>query len=223
MLKSVVPTLLVALLASALLISTTTPTAEAYNRPGEVANVRDTSGYVGTSGWRPRTFWVGDSISVLAYHYGLHKLRPRYEVSAIPGRDVSNLPYYLDDRLKNSSKLTTVVIALGTNASYGWTYTSLLAAVHRIPKRVRVVFVSTYRDPTVFPRSASTYRTQASIQRAYSAWMTKIAAVRAHACVAPWRHYASRHRSVLHDGVHPNLIGIAAYIKIVTSTIDECG
>src|SRR5680860_583688 len=134
-LKHIILTLLLALLAAALLV-VPTPATFGYNRSGEVPNVQDTSRYIGSKGWRPSVFWVGDSISVSAYKYGLHTLRPGYEVSAISGRDVSNLPYYLADRLGNGSRLTTVVIALGTNASKGWTYASLRAAVRRIPRPV---------------------------------------------------------------------------------------
>jgi hypothetical protein len=183
-----------------------------YPHRGEVDGRSDTSWRVGRTNKRPPIFMVGDSILAGVYLNNLQRTLPKAEVSAVSGRDVGNLPYYINDRLNTARErrsLRTVVIALGSNATQSWTYEALRGVVNRIPARVMVVFVSTYRDPRLFPDSAG-FRGAASSQVRYNGWMSAIAGWRKRTYVMPWRTMAQR-PNYLYDGVHPTLTGIAAY------------
>lgn len=191
---------------------------------GEVAGESDTDARVGTTGWRSGTFMIGDSITRIGLVHGLRAqgLGTGWEVSAVSGRDVSTLPYYVRDRLRSQSRLRRLVIALGTNATAGWTYQDLLAVVRLVPSPTKVILVTTYRDPGVWGASNS-YRTQAAVQAVYSRWEKRLARTTAHTCVADWRSYAKNHRSALHDGVHPTTAAARQWAKIVARAVRTCG
>jgi hypothetical protein len=211
-----------ALLTAAALTLTAAPShADVRDNPaahsGENTQYVDQDRFLGrTHGRRPKVFVVGDSMVYEA------RLPKSWEVSAVPGRDVSTLPYYIRDRTANRSRLRTVVIALGTNASAGWNRESYTAAIARLPRKTRVVFVSTFRDPVIFSRSAVPYRQQAWVQSFYSMWMGKIAAKRKYTCVVPWRQYVTKNSTAVHDGVHPSPYGMRAYVKMLTKAVKRC-
>ena len=146
---------------------------------GEIPNSPDTDQRVGTTGWRSGVFMVGDSVTRSGLLAGLRPQRLGHRMGgpSVPGRDVSTLPYYLKDRVaaqhalppvKHSRRwrrrhprykatprlrypLRTTIIAMGSNASAGWTYADLRGAVNSLPKSSVLVFVTPYRDPAVCP------------------------------------------------------------------------
>ena len=174
-----------------------------------------------------------------------------WEVSSVSGRDVSTLPYYLRDRVQAQHPHTVVkrlkrrgkhrrgrryrlvrmvqyrypvkkaVIALGTNATQGWSYEDLRSAVNLLPSTTAVVFVTPYRDPVAWPESGS-YRVRASVGRTYAAWESRISQLRAHTCVADWRGFVQRYPQVLHDGVHPTSAGARSWARLVAGAVAAC-
>jgi hypothetical protein len=215
---------------------------------GEVAGAVDKDGYVGTRGWRSSTFMVGDSVTVAGLVLGFRPqhLAQGWEVSAVSGRDVSTLPFYLADRVQAQQRLPyvwhskrwkrhhprlaarkfrypvkRVVIALGSNATPGWSYTDLRRAVNLVPSSATVTFVTPYRDAAKWPDSGP-FRVRASVAAAYASWERRIAELRPHTCIADWAGFAQRYPWLLPGGVHPTGRGAEAWARIVESATDRC-
>jgi hypothetical protein len=216
---------------------------------GESKTEVDTDGYVGTRGWRSGTFVVGDSVTRIGLIDGLRELGlgTGWEVSSVSGREVSTLPYYLRDRAAAQQPLPPVkhtkrwkrrhpharpaprfkyplrraVIALGTNATQGWTYGDLRAATNLLPATAVVVFVTPFRDATLWPETGP-FRVRASVSAVYASWEKRIAELRPHTCIADWRAFALRYPSAVHDGVHETYAGAGAWARIVSSAVDRC-
>ena len=189
---------------------------------GEVPGYSDPDYRLGRKN-RPATMVIGDSITYGGYVSALRSKRPGWEVSARPGRNVSTLPYYVKDRMVNGRKPPKVlVIALSTNASVGWTYNNLKSVVNMVPKRTKVVFVNTYRDPAKFHNGVN-YRERASVQAMYSRWMDIISNTRARTCVADWRAAVTARPWLVHDGVHPVPgYGYSVWYQVLTKAISNC-
>lgn len=216
---------------------------------GEVAGAVDTDGYVGTRGWRSSTFMVGDSVTRQGVTWGFRPqhLAQGWEVSSVAGRDVSTLPFYLADRVAAQQRLPYVhhtkrwkrrhprlaarkfrypikraVIALGTNATLGWSYGDLRRAVNLLPASTVVVFVTPYRDPVKWD-DTQPYRVRARVAAAYASWEHRIAEVRPHTCIADWAGFAGRYSYLVPGGVHPSYKGTQTWARIVQSATDRCG
>lgn len=189
---------------------------------GEVRGTPDTSPYLGKwTGYRPSYWVVGDSITAGGLA-SLRALGATWEVTSIPGRDVSTLPYYVAERMKHETPPTMVVIALGTNASPGWYQADYQAAVDLLPASTRVVFTTTYRDPKLWPNTLD-YRRRASIQPHYSQFMHHIDVSRPNTCINEWRGYIEPRYNLLRDGVHPTTDrGYPAWAKRVVSAVHLC-
>jgi hypothetical protein len=151
---------------------------------------------------RPHTFMVGDSITYWNAHALTKRLPERWEISAIPGREVVNLPCYVRDRLLSRSRLDRLVIALGTNATESWTYEDYRAVVNMVPRRTKIVFVTPWRNPTMWGDDQP-FKGRASAMTAYAGWMWTIHNWRSGTCMADWRGYAESHPAATVDGVHP--------------------
>lgn len=179
------------------------------------------------------------------------RLAQGWEVSGVAGRDVSTLPYYLADRVAAQQKLThaghsrrwrrhhrrlaarlaahpfryplkRVVIALGANATPGWTYGDLRRAINLLPASTVVVLVTPYRDPAKWPTSGL-YRVRGSVVATYASWEHRIAEVRPRTCIADWAGFAGRYPWLVPGGVHPNYKGTQAWARIVETAADRCG
>lgn len=219
---------------------------------GEVVGAIDTDGYVGSRGWRSSTFMVGDSVTRQGLVWGFRPqhLAQGWEVSAVSGRNVSTLPFYLEDRVAAQQKLPKVhhsrrwkrhhprlavrlaarkyrypvkrvVIALGTNATPGWSYTDLRRAVNLVPSTATVTFVTPYRDAVKWDDSQP-FRVRASVAAVYASWEHRIAEVRPHTCIADWAGFAQRYPWLLPGGVHPSVSGTEAWGRLVQSAVDRC-
>lgn len=187
-----------------------TPAAHA----GETAGVVDPDKYLGNfTTTRPTTFMVGDSITYRAWAGPLKTKAPSWEVTAIGGRKVSTLPFYVSDRLANPSRVKVAVIALGTNPATGWTKADYQAQVDRFPSTTRVVFVTPYRGPKW--AGASTVGT-------YAKWMNEIDAARPNVCMARWRAWAVAHPRAISDGIHPTGTAQQVWVKLVTDAATYC-
>jgi endonuclease YncB( thermonuclease family) len=189
-------------------------TGEPEAQAGHVVGYADPDPWIGsTSPSRPNVLMVGDSITYRGRGTLLGK--HRWEVSAVPGRNVETLPCYLADRLRSHAPLDVVIVALGTNATTWWTYEDYRDALTLLPRRTRVVFVTTYRDPVTYSDTAMPYRGRASVQETYSRWMRTIASWRPGTCVADWRGYVQAHPTAAPDGVHPAGASITAWAGLV--------
>jgi hypothetical protein len=219
-------------------VQAATSGASAYPHQGETPGTPDTSSRVGRHDVpRKAVFMVGDSITTLAFHHGLYKARPGWEISSVPGRDDSNMPWYVKDRLadktlgrhakrdpQNPSGLKTFVWALGTNADSNWTYNDFRDTVRLLPRKTRLVFVTTWRDPKYWSKAVvSDFRRQSESQAPYNRWMHHFDQVRAHTCIFNWRSMVQAHPGYLHDGVHPGTTGIRMYVRGLTNVVSRCG
>lgn len=202
----------------------TSPLDNPAAHAGEVAGTPDTSPYLNRwTGYRPMDYAVGDSVTVL----GLPWLRRRgigWEVSAIPGRDVSTLPFYLAERMRHDKPPRGVVIALGANASPGWTKTRLRAAINQLPPTTIVTLVTPYRDKRW---KDADYRRASGIAWYYAGWMRDIAKERPHTCLADWAREAAALEAktpgrVLYDGVHTTEYGRQVWSWRVSATARNC-
>lgn len=214
--------LVVLLVVLALLTPTVALAAHrtAYPHVGEDDRFADTDPYLGRTTHRQPIFMVGDSITQRSMP-ALRRQGIRWEISAVPGRDVGNLPYYVHDRRRAAPFLNTLVIALGTNGTLGWTYDDLLAVVRSVAVNTKVVLMTTWRDPRRNPETSS-YRNRASTQTTYSSWMRRIATVRPRTCLADWRSYVSAHPSAAPDGVHPYYGSRRAWAAIIMRAVSRC-
>lgn len=196
---------------------------EAY--AGEVQGRADTSPYIGVvDGYRPSTWMIGDSITAGGERY-LRARGVRWEISAVPGRNVGTLPYRLLERQSNYRPVRVAIIALGTNATAGWTKENYRQAVAELPADAKKIFVTTYRDPRLWP-STKDYRRRAIIGAHYSRWMRELDREMANVCVADWRAYVeARYRvrtQLLRDGVHPTALGNVRWAALITNTVRNC-
>lgn len=168
----------------------------------------------------PRTFVVGDSITA-AGRPDLLALHPDWEVQALAGRNVDCLPMLVSERLKHGP-LDRLVVALGTNAMPGWGEADYQAVLDMVPPTTSVVFVNTYRDPTLWPNT-NLYRSRAGVQWHYSRDMAAVAASRPATCVVNWRGYAETHRGELRDGTHPKAWARGVWARMISRTAAGCG
>jgi hypothetical protein len=219
--KILIFALVFATFAVVLMLSVTADAAISDPRAhqGEVAGYADPDWRLGTYKKRPKVFMVGDSIT----HAGRTSLnRPKWEVSAVPGRDVCTLPYYLRDRMKALKAPKTVVVALGTNACPEWRYEDYRDALRTLPARTQVVLVTTYRDPVRYSDANELYRRRASVQSTYYRWMQTLDRVRPHTCLANWRAEVVRRPWLVHDGVHLGTYGRKVWAATVTNAVARC-
>lgn len=200
---------------------------------------------------------IGDSIT-----HGAHKsvLSPRnrpagWTVDAYPGRRVTALgtPFIAPTtdywpavqhmfKIRRSSRVGTVVLALGTNApdvdvTPAQARAMYAAAVRRMramniwkkgPKRI--VFVTTFRDPSVGPSTvnAKTGRVWAPHTWAYkqgilTAAMKHVAKNTGGVCISDWRGYIeTRYRWATTDGVHPTQHGRKMWKNRLFKAIRNC-
>lgn len=189
---------------------------------GEV-NSPDIDKYLGkTEGYRPSVWMVGDSLGV-STEPALRKHGVSWEITAIAGRNVSTMPYYVDERKTNPSPVSTAILSLGTNAVPGWTKANFRAQADRFNK---VMMVTTYRDPVKWPNTVD-YRRRAIIQYHYSAWMREIDSERPNTCVADWRKYIEdryrvRYQLLASDGVHLTELGKDRRALLLINTFKNC-
>lgn len=200
---------------------------------------------------------IGDSIT-----HGAHKTvlspanRPKgWTVDAFPGRRVTALgtrfiapttDYWPAVshmfRIKRSTKVGTVVLALGTNATDGDLTDAEARAMYRDavrrvralpiwkPGPKRVVFVTTFRDPAIRPEATNprTGRIYAPYTWAYKqATLTKamrhVARNTGYVCESNWRGYIkSRYGWATTDGVHPTMHGRRMWRNLLFKAIRNC-
>lgn len=160
-----------------------------------------------------RVYVVGDSITGGATSR-LQALRPTWDIDGWRGRRVATLPTHLERILEENPSPDAVVIALGTNASPGWTKDSYADAIRMLPTGTSVRLVTTYRNPKLWGTDRPWYQ-QAWIQADYSRWMNELAETMHNVSVIRWRLTVKRRRGLLHDGVHPNAHGKDVWAALV--------
>lgn len=171
------------------------------------------------------TWMVGDSITVLGTP-ALRYHRPDWEINAARGRPVGDLKALVRQRFSLLERLArgtpaTLVIALGTNATLGWTADDYREAVRMVPARTTVVFVTTYRDGQAYALEGR-YSQRPELQTHYSAWMRQVAGERPRTCLVEWRRKVMAHPELLRDGTHPNARGQRVWAAMVATTTREC-
>ena len=142
----------------------------------------------------PYTLVIGDSLTYRGQD-NLFTLRPDWLIDGVPQRRISTLPDILRDAIAAEGVPETLVIALGTNSNDLWTKQSFLDVLALLPPSTSVIFVTTYRDPNLYPLAADR-------MRRLSVWMKQIKAERPRTDVADWRAAAIHYPWLLEDGVH---------------------
>lgn len=192
---------------------------------GEVSGILDKSPYLGVvkPNYRPSFMMVGNSLT----WYDEREFRERgvtWEISAVPGRNLSTMPYYIEDRLAHSQP-RVYIWALGTNASPGWYQAQFEEQLARFSPNTCVVLVTPYRNSRLWP-STMDYRRRAIISAHYATFMRNIAATRPRTYVADWAKYVrDRYRvetQLLRDGVHTTVLGTERRVSLITSTVRKC-
>jgi hypothetical protein len=161
----------------------------------------------------PVVWFCGDSVTIHGQP-AYSRLRPTTEFDMVSGRHIDQLPVCISNRLAAPGPLPDVmVLALGTNPRGVWGERQFRAAVALIPKSIKVVFVTPFRDPeTVDPRK------RAPILVAFGRQMRKIAVESSQVFLASW--YGAVYQDPerwTYDGVHQTLAGESLW----ASTIDE--
>lgn len=152
---------------------------------------------------RVPTIQIGDSITVRT-SAEIAAMKPDWVLDGRNGREVKFLParYNIDLADVGGVQPNHWVFELGQNTTAGWSKADYQAVVDRVPNFVEVFFVTTYRDPGLFPK-------QAPIVQQYAQWMRQIADAQSNVFVIPWRDAVidgqwQGQPAVLVDGSHPN-------------------
>lgn len=215
-------TALLALVLGLILLAAPASAADVVPITGTYGSSSEWCGTYTPSDPSPRTFVVGDSLTVDGRPY-LLALHPSWEIQGLRGRNVDCLPMMVSERLKHGP-LDRLVIALGTNAVPGWGEADYQAVVDMVPASTSVVFVNTYRDPSLWPNTeAQPYRTRAGVQWHYSRDLADVVASRPATCLVNWRGYAQAHPGLLLDGTHPRPRARAAWARMVSRAAAGCG
>ena len=163
---------------------------------------------------RPDAIVIGDSLT----YYGKPNLaasRPEWIIDGVRGRPVSALPSRIRANVRAHGVPRHLVLALGQNASEGWTRADYRHAARMVPQRTQVYFVTTYRDPAVFGQDA------ADQQETYSRWMRNIAAHLANVHVLDWRQLVLDGTAVLEDGSHADEASRQVWADLIDQGVAE--
>ena len=175
-----------------------------------------------TAGYRllpspAHAYVVGDSLT----QWGspeLAQIRPAWSINGVAGRRVSDLPRLIRSILAVDAHPRLVVVALGSNPSWGWSRADYARSVAALPASTRVVYVTTYIAPWAPRRAASTK----TLTRRYATWMDELAAERPHTCTAPWDVVARHHQGWLLDGLHETTLGYMMRAQLIVRTSERC-
>ncbi|MDP3891001.1 GDSL-type esterase/lipase family protein [Nocardioides sp.] len=163
---------------------------------------------------------VGDSITAQGADT-LQRLHRDWDIDGVSGRRVSALPELLRERLARGAPPRVVVMALGTNSVPGWTAQDYRSALATLPPATRVVLVTTWRDPLLWPEEGPTHL-RAAVQADYSRWLRTIAWERPHTCLVDWRTTASGRPQLLSDGVHLTRTGRQVWAQAISRAVADC-
>lgn len=157
---------------------------------------------------------IGDSLTARSRDK-LRKLDPTWTIDAVRGRHVRKLDDVLAAHLAEAAPPDVLVIALGTNESHGWTEDDYVRVTQMVPETTLIVFVSTYRDSTLWGEA------RADIQGVYSAWMRHIARTRPLTTSVNWRRRVTHRPNLLVDGTHPtDPRGELVWSRMVNAGVD---
>ncbi len=173
---------------------------------------------------RPSSVYiVGDSI---AFHSRrqLHARKPAWQVDAVAGRNVRQLPELLEARMQLSPAPKNVVVALGANGHPSWGAEDYRAALELLPETTRVTFTTTWRDPQRWRPTKAGPGKLADLMDQYTRDVRQIARERPHTCVFNWHRRARRNAAklILADGVHPTVKGRKVWARGVARTVKKC-
>ena len=157
----------------------------------------------GQAATNPNVYLIGDSISYRGTD-NLRSLGVHWQINAFPGRTLTPLSDLIAARLAQGPAPRTLIVELGTNvdATNPYTEGDFRSALAQLPHTTRVVLVTPYRDPAKYDPSVWSPSTPATAAE-FASMMAHIAATRKNTCIAPWARFASRHRYLLADGIHP--------------------
>jgi hypothetical protein len=161
----------------------------------------------------PVVWLCGDSVSIHGAP-ALSRLRPTTEYDVVSGRHVDQLPVCITNRLAEPGPVPDVmVLALGTNPRRKWGEAEFRKSVALIPKSIKVVFVTPYRDPD-YPDP----RKRAPILLAYGKQMRKIAVSSGQVFLASWYGAVRKDpQRWTYDGCHQTPAGE----RLWASTVNE--
>ena len=174
----------------------------------------------------PRTVHIiGDSLTVRA-RAQLAALQPTMTFDAASGSHINTMPARIKSRLATRDP-RLMVLAMGTNPPMPgrrpWTKNDFYATVRHIPRGVKIVFVTPYRDPETYSATRDS-RNRAAVLANYSNWMRLVARKhRGRICVADWARTVPAHPEVLSpDGTHQSEPGRAVWADLVNRAIRRC-
>jgi len=147
-----------------------------------------------STGTLPYTLVIGDSITYRGQD-NLLALRPDWVIDGVPQRSISALGELLREHIAEQGIPETLVIALGTNSNDQWTKDNFREVLSLVPD-ARVVFVTVWRDPDLYPLATDR-------MKLISGWMRQFAESRPYTTTAEWRTEAILRPYKLVDGVHP--------------------
>lgn len=168
-------------------------------------------------GRRCSTLMIGDSLT-FGGRRALSEIHPTWTIDGLPGRTADRLIPVLGRHLRSRAVAPrTVVVALGTNER-GASLRIYRRAAQMLPSRTRIVFVTTYRDPTLWGTDRA--RAMGKISR----WMSRVAAELPHGCVVPWREEVMAHPEWLRDGTHQTRDdnGVGNWARLVSDHTSAC-
>lgn len=158
---------------------------------------------------------IGDSLTARSRDK-IRKLDPTWIIDGVRGRHVRRLDDVLAEHLTQAAPPDVLVIALGTNESHGWTEDDYVRVTQMVPDTTGIVFVTTFRDPTLWGAA------RADIQGVYSAWMRHIARTRPLTTSVNWRRRVTHRPNLLVDGTHAtDPRGELVWSRMVTAGVDK--
>lgn len=176
---------------------------------------------------------TGDSITN-AGGAELLKLRPKWHVEGVPGRQVQTLDRQISEILSVDPTPRAIVVALGTNTKVGHEYDGVVypndhfrvypEALAQVPAGTCVVLVTAYRDPDYFNLPDTPEWKKSWQSWRYSKAMWRLKEERPRTKIANWRYTAARNPHLLSDGVHGTAKGRKVWAKRVSDSLSgACG
>lgn len=160
---------------------------------------------------------IGDSISVMSSPYFLRTYHPSFDVDAENGRRLNTLPEHINARLAAGPAPKVMVLALASNDSPEFTRQQYVDAFDSIPSTTKVVMVTPYRDPAIFPE-------QQTRLAEINGWMKDLDKYRPNGVISSWRWTMLNEpdavaKYISDDGVHPTAAGRRKWGELLDKAI----
>ena len=160
---------------------------------------------------------IGDSISVQSGPVFKAEYHPSFDLDAQNGRDLGTITAHVEARLAAAPAPRVMVLALASNDTAAFTRQQYVDTFDLIPSSTRVVMVTPYRDPAVFPE-------QQDRLAEISGWMKDLDRYRPNGVISSWRwtmlnESGAVARYISADGVHPTAEGREKWAALLNKAI----